>query len=155
MDMAETAVRRARERTVEEGLANAEFRVADFERVYFRPDSFDAVLCVFGIFFFADMAAALTKMWRYLRAGGRMVVVTRGPDVFEPGNALFWDAVRRERPELTARVVFSTGDTFAPETAALIKESGAPTVTKPFDFAVLERVIREVAAAAGPQRLKA
>src|SRR2546430_8983671 len=31
--------------------------------------------------------------------------------------------------------------TFAPETAALIKESGLPTVTKPFDFAELERVI--------------
>src|SRR2546426_4984050 len=43
----------------------------------------------------------------------------------------------------TARVVFSTGDTFAPETATLIRESGVPTVTKPFDFAALERVVRE------------
>jgi len=40
--------------------------------------------------------------------------------------------------------VFSTGDTFAPDTAALLKESGVPTVTKPFDFAMLERVIRDV-----------
>jgi len=78
-------------------------------------------------------------------------------DVRMPGMSgrEFLERLRRERPELTARVVFSTGDTFAPETAALIKESGAPTVAKPFDFAVLERVIREVAAAAGPQRLKA
>lgn len=29
-----------------------------------------------------------------------MVILTRGPGVFEPGNTLFWQAVRRERPEL-------------------------------------------------------
>src|SRR2546426_1119082 len=77
-------------------------------------------------------------------------------DVRMPGmsGGEFLERLRRERPELTARVVFSTGDTFAPETATLIRESGVPTVTKPFDFAALERVVREVAAAAGPQRLK-
>src|SRR5256886_1879867 len=42
--------------------------------------------------------------------------------------------------------------TFAPETAALIKESGLPTVTKPFDFAELERVIRQVAGDAERRR---
>ena len=51
-----------------------------------------------------------------------------------------------------ARLIFSTGDTFAPDTAALIKESGVPAVTKPFDFAELERVIRRVAAEAGGRR---
>ena len=45
-----------------------------------------------------------------------------------------------------ARLIFTTGDTFAPETAALLQEVGVPTVTKPFDFAALERVVREVAA---------
>src|SRR5438045_4101496 len=38
-----------------------------------------------------------------------------------------------------------TGDAFTSETATLLKESGVPTVAKPFDFAVLERVVREVA----------
>jgi len=57
----------------------------------------------------------------------------------------FLARLQRDRPELVARVVFSTGDTFAPDTAALLKESGVPTVTKPFDFAMLERMIREVA----------
>jgi trans-aconitate methyltransferase len=55
---------------------------------------------VFGIFFMPDMAAAVAKMWRYLRAGGRLAIVSRGPDVFEPANTVFWEAVRRERPEL-------------------------------------------------------
>src|SRR5439155_6503326 len=55
------------------------------------------------------------------------------------------ERLRRDRPELLARLVFSTGDAFTSETATLLKESGVPTVAKPFDFAVLELVVREVA----------
>src|SRR5256885_15174958 len=68
-------------------------------------------------------------------------------DVRMPGMSgrEFLERLRRERPALVARLLFSTGDTFAPETAALIKESGVPTVTKPVDFAELERVIRPIA----------
>lgn len=68
-------------------------------------------------------------------------------DVRMPGMSgrEFLEWLRRHRPELVARLVFSTGDAFTPETATLLKESGVPTVAKPFDFAVLERVVREVA----------
>ncbi len=62
------------------------------------------------------------------------------------GGREFIERLRQERPDLLPKLVFSTGDTFAPDTAALIKQSGVPTVTKPFDFAVLEQVVREVAA---------
>jgi two-component system NtrC family sensor kinase len=69
-------------------------------------------------------------------------------DVRMPGMSgrEFLERLRHERPELAARLVFSTGDTFAADTAALLQEAGVPTLTKPFDFAALERVIREVAA---------
>jgi ubiquinone/menaquinone biosynthesis C-methylase UbiE len=100
VDLAIDAVMRARERAREEGLANVEFRLADFDQVYFRPASFDVIICVFGIFFMPDMVGALAKMWRFLRAGGRLLIVTRGPNVFEPANTVFWEAVRQERPEL-------------------------------------------------------
>jgi PAS domain S-box-containing protein len=68
-------------------------------------------------------------------------------DVRMPGMSgrEFLERLRRDRPNLVARLVFSTGDAFTPETATLLKESGVPTVAKPFDFAVLERVVREVA----------
>jgi len=90
----------AREKAAAQGIANVEFRHADFDQVFFRPQSFDAVLCQFGIFFFPDMPGTLKKMWRFLRPGGRLVVTTWGPDAFEPAQPLFWDALRRERPDL-------------------------------------------------------
>jgi len=61
----------------------------------------------------------------------------------------FLERLRRDRPELVARLVFSTGDALTAETAALLRASGVPTVTKPLDFSALEQVIREVAARAG------
>jgi SAM-dependent methyltransferase len=70
-------------------IPNAEFRHADFEQVYFRPATFDAVLCVFGIFFFADMTAALQKMWRFVRPGGVLALTVWGPDAFGPLNTVF------------------------------------------------------------------
>jgi len=97
----------------------------------------------------SDGAEAL----RLLQRRGFDVIIS---DVRMPGMSgrEFLERLRRDRPELVPRVVFSTGDTFAPDTAAFLKESGVPTVTKPFDFAMLERVIREVVtrAAAGQPR---
>jgi SAM-dependent methyltransferase len=82
------------------GAPNAEFRQADFEQVYFRPDSFDAVVCVFGIFFFPDMPAALQKMWRFLRPGGVLAITVWGENAFAPLDAIFpgphrWDRLAR------------------------------------------------------------
>jgi SAM-dependent methyltransferase len=70
-------------------VPNAEFRHADFEQVYFRPATFDAVICVFGVFFFTDMAAALQKMWRFVRPGGVLAITVWGPDAFGALNAVF------------------------------------------------------------------
>ena len=91
----------------------------------------------------SDGAAAL----RALQQARFDVIIS---DVRMPGMSgrELLERLRRDRPDLVPRIVFSTGDPFAPDTAALLKESGVPTVTKPFDFAMLERVIREVAARA-------
>src|SRR6266702_2206520 len=88
----------------------------------------------------SDGAEAL----RVLRQRDFDVIIS---DVRMPGMSgrEFLERLRRDRPELVARLVFSSGDSFAPETAALIQEAGVPTVMKPFDFAALEAVIREVA----------
>ena len=85
VDLAPPLLELARAKSV----PNAEFRHADFDQVYFRPATFDAVLCVFGIFFFPDMPAALQKMRRFLRPGGTLAITIWGPDAFAPLNTLF------------------------------------------------------------------
>jgi DNA-binding response OmpR family regulator len=51
----------------------------------------------------------------------------------------------RHRPELATRIVFITGDTASPETAALLAKVGTPCVEKPFRvqqfIAVIEKTI--------------
>jgi len=93
-------------------------------------------------------AADGTTALRALRERTFDVVIS---DVRMPGMSgrEFLDHLRRDRPGVIPRLVFSTGDSFAPDTAALLRESGVPTVTKPFDFAELERVIRDVVARLG------
>jgi SAM-dependent methyltransferase len=66
----------------------------------FPDGGFDAVVCVFGIFFVPDMEAAVRELRRVLRAGGRLAITTWGPRFFEPLNSTFWDSVRNLRPEL-------------------------------------------------------
>jgi PAS domain S-box-containing protein len=98
----------------------------------------------------ADGAAAL----RVLQLRSFDVIIS---DVRMPGMSgrEFLERLQRDRPDLVPRLVFTTGDTFTPDTPALLKESGVPTVSKPFDFAVLERVIREIVTRAAVGRPKA
>jgi ubiquinone/menaquinone biosynthesis C-methylase UbiE len=61
---------------------------------------FDAVVCVFGIFFMTDMVEGVKRLWRHVAPGGVLAITTWGPRLFEPGNSAFWEAVRAERPDL-------------------------------------------------------
>jgi two-component system NtrC family sensor kinase len=56
--------------------------------------------------------------------------------------------LRTTRPDLAHRLIFSTGDNLATDTAALLREAGVPSLVKPFDFDTLEALIRDVAAKA-------
>jgi SAM-dependent methyltransferase len=83
-----------------EGLTNLELRTGDMRDLGFPDASFDAVVCVFGIFFVPDMPALAAELWRMVRPGGVLAITTWGPDTFEPGSSAFWDAVAEVRPEL-------------------------------------------------------
>jgi CheY-like chemotaxis protein len=66
-----------------------------------------------------------------LRDGGFQGIISdlRMPDM---NGSVFWEAVRREQPELARRMIFITGDHATPETAQLLELTGCPCLTKPF-----------------------
>ena len=66
----------------------------------FPNESFDAVVCVFGIFFVPDMTMAVRELWRRVRPGGKLAVTTWGPKFCEPANAAFWSTIKDIRPDL-------------------------------------------------------
>jgi ubiquinone/menaquinone biosynthesis C-methylase UbiE len=100
VDLAPGLIDLARAKARRRGLAQAEFRTGDFEDLAEDGASFDAVVCVFGIFFLPDMPEAVRRLWRFVRPGGQLAITTWGPRVFEPANSIFWDAIRAVRPEL-------------------------------------------------------
>jgi two-component system NtrC family sensor kinase len=88
-----------------------------------------------------------TDALRVLRREQFDVIVS---DVRMPGmsGGEFLDRLRREHPAMVNRLVFTSGDTFAADTSALLRDAGVPSLVKPYDFAKLETLLHEVAAAA-------
>jgi len=100
IDVAAPLLEPARARAAGEGLAHIEFRQGDATRTRLPDGSFDAVVCVFGVFFARDMAAFATELWRLVRPGGVLAITTWGPGLFEPANSHFWEAVGAVAPSL-------------------------------------------------------
>jgi ubiquinone/menaquinone biosynthesis C-methylase UbiE len=145
VDLAENLLRLARGKASQLGLSNAEFRLQDIEELDPSDETFDAVICVFGIFFVPDMAAGVRSLWRVLRPGGQLAITTWGPRFLEPGSSAFWNAVRNERPDLYKS--FNPWDRIAePDALAsvlleagvhrddLVAEAGAQPLSSPEDF---------------------
>jgi len=100
IDLAERLLALAREKARQRALQNIAFRAADMLELDYRVESFDVVLCVFGIFFVPDMPAAVRQLWRLVRPGGKFAITTWGRNVLEPANSVFWRSVRELRSEL-------------------------------------------------------
>jgi ubiquinone/menaquinone biosynthesis C-methylase UbiE len=100
VDLAENLLDLARSKAKQSGLNNLEFRTADMLDLRLPDASFDAVVCVFGIFFVPDMEAAVRELWRLVRPGGKLAITTWGPGFFEPATTAFWESVRAVRPDL-------------------------------------------------------
>jgi ubiquinone/menaquinone biosynthesis C-methylase UbiE len=99
IDLAERLLENARRKALARGLDNAVFRCGDMLDLRLE-EQFDAVVCVFGIFFVPDMQAALRSLHGRVKPGGRLAVTTWGPRFFEPATGEFWESVRAERPDL-------------------------------------------------------
>jgi len=124
VDLSERLLGLARAKAASRGLRNIEFRTADMLELPFAEGRFDAVVCVFGVFFVPDMAAAVRSLWHVVRPGGRLAITTWGPRFFEPANSAFWNSVREVRPELYKG--FNPWDRIVEPSAvlALLREAG-------------------------------
>jgi ubiquinone/menaquinone biosynthesis C-methylase UbiE len=100
VDLAQKLLALARAKAGARGLKNVEFRAGDLLGSEIPESRFDAVVCVFGIFFIPDMPAAVRALWRAVRPGGRLAITTWGPNFFEPASTAFWNSVREVRPDL-------------------------------------------------------
>jgi ubiquinone/menaquinone biosynthesis C-methylase UbiE len=100
VDLAVPLLELARAKAARAHLTNVEFRHGDATRTGLPSGSFDVVVCVFGVFFAADMSGFLAEMWRMVRPGGALAITTWGPGWCEPASTVFWDSVRAAEPSL-------------------------------------------------------
>ena len=129
LDLADPLLALARQRAATLGLSNVSFRHCDATTTQLESSSFDAVVCVFGVFFAADMPAFVGEMWRLVRPGGTLAITTWGPDWLEPASSVFWAAVRELEPTLYR--AFNPWDeiTTAPALADLLARGGISGAT--------------------------
>jgi len=100
VDLAEELLELARRKAVQQRLGNIKFEVGDMLSLRFPTESFDAVVCVFGIFFVPDMPRAVSELWSRIRPGGKLAITTWGPNFFQPGSDAFWHSIKDVRPDL-------------------------------------------------------
>jgi ubiquinone/menaquinone biosynthesis C-methylase UbiE len=124
VDLAERLLEIAQQKAASRNLDNIEFRFADMERLGYPDQHFDAVICVFAIFFVPDMAKQVRELWRVVRPDGQLAITTWGPRVLEPCSSAFWSAVKNVRPDL--HVAFNPWDRITEPSAlrALLAEAG-------------------------------
>ena len=81
---------------------------------------------------------------RLLAQGEYLGVIS---DMRTPGGVSGADVhawIAKNRPQLAARVVFITGDTVNEETLAILRQTGAPCVEKPFRVQQLIAVVQKI-----------
>jgi ubiquinone/menaquinone biosynthesis C-methylase UbiE len=98
VDISQKLLELARKKATD--FTNIDFELGDLLALRFSNESFDTVVCVFGIFFVPDMEMAVRELWRCVRPGGQLAVTTWGPNLFEPANGAFWRSIKKVRPDL-------------------------------------------------------
>lgn len=79
VDLSSAMIDTARRLARHEGLTNVSFERADAQIHPFEAQGADLVVSHTGAMFFGDPHAAFVNLWRGLRPGGRLVLLTWGP----------------------------------------------------------------------------
>ena len=93
---------------------NVRFQAADAQDLPFEDQSFDLIVCQFGVMFFPDKVDANREAFRLLRPGGRYVLVIWDRLDRNPASRAIHQAVEAEfpgdPPAFLARVPFGYAD---------------------------------------------
>lgn len=100
VDLAQNMLEQGRNRAAQLGLHNVDFRRGDMTDLGFPDMHFDAVVCVFAVFFVPDMERQVAELWRMVRPGGQLAITSWGREFLQPCVTPFWDHVERLRPDL-------------------------------------------------------
>src|SRR4030095_592790 len=124
VDLAKELLALARTKAIQRRLANIEFEIGDMLSLRFPPETLDAVVCVFGIFFLPDMAMSVRELWRCVRPGGQLAVTTWGQNFFEPAHSAFSRSIKEVRRDL--HKIFNPWDRINNQASltAILKEGG-------------------------------
>jgi ubiquinone/menaquinone biosynthesis C-methylase UbiE len=129
VDLAERLLDFCRAKAAARRLRNVKVQLGDMEHLGFAEGTFDAVVCVFGLFFASDMSRVASALWKLVRPGGHLAITTWGPRMFEPACGAFWEGVQAIRPDLHR--AYHPWDRIAePEDLSrVLREAGVPGST--------------------------
>ena len=100
VDLADNLMALAQKKAHNKSLSNITFQWGDMTNLEFEENSFDAVVCVFGIFFVQEMEEQIRKLWRFVRPRGKLAITTWGPNIFAPIYSMWNEVLKQHRPDL-------------------------------------------------------
>jgi ubiquinone/menaquinone biosynthesis C-methylase UbiE len=144
-DLSTSMLRAAEEAARDAGLHNIETLAADASTIDLPEAGFDAAICRFGLMFLPDLHAALVRVHRALKPGGRFATLVWSTEDKNPYIALQLGVVRDmgrlpSLPPTLARTVSLSGPG---QLERALKEAGfqdiqVSSVSTPRDFASLD-----------------
>jgi arsenite methyltransferase len=100
IDIAEEMVTLANAYATQQSRGNVTFQLMDGEHTTFADNTFDAVLCSYGIFFLPEMVHGLNEWKRVTKPSGWVGFSGFGVTAFQPQSDLFEDRIRAFGPIL-------------------------------------------------------
>ena len=100
VDLSSNLLNLAKNKAENLSLNNIEFIQGDMTNLGYPDNTFDAVVCVFAIFFVPDMEKQVGELWRMVKPGGKLAITTWGHEFFEPAYANWKNIIKQTRADL-------------------------------------------------------